>query len=114
MTQAEMLAIVNARVWTADPTRPWADAIAIQGDRVAIVGSSAEVRKLARDATIIDAAGGLVAPASSERENGMLRRGMLANLVLLVGDLTRIAPETIRDARIRLRIVGGRIVFDDR
>jgi predicted amidohydrolase YtcJ len=108
------IAIVNARVWTGDPARPWADAIATQGDRIAVVGSSAEVRKLARDATIIDAAGGLVTPGFMERENDMLRRGMLANLVLLDGDLTRIAPETIRDARFRLTIVGGCIVFDGR
>jgi predicted amidohydrolase YtcJ len=55
-------AIVNARVWTADPSRPWADAIAVRGDRIAAVGSSAEIRKLARNATIIDAAGGMVTP----------------------------------------------------
>lgn len=57
------LAIVNTRVWTGNPQRPWADAVAIAGDRIAAVGTSAEVNKLAgRSATIIDAKGQLVVP----------------------------------------------------
>jgi predicted amidohydrolase YtcJ len=56
------LAVVNARVWTGDTRRPWADAVAIRGDRIAAVGSSAEVRKLAGSAEVIDAQGGMVVP----------------------------------------------------
>ncbi|MCU0636770.1 MAG: amidohydrolase family protein, partial [Gemmatimonadaceae bacterium] len=47
-------------------------------------------------------------------EKGVLSRGRLADLVLIDRDLTRIAPETIRDARVTLTIVGGRIVHDVR
>ena len=57
------LAIVNARIWTGDPRRPWADAIAASADRLVAVGSSAEVRKLATASTrIIDAHGMMVVP----------------------------------------------------
>ncbi len=57
------LVIVNARVWTADPRRPWADAVAVAGDRIAAVGSSAEVRKLVGPSTrIVDAKGMMVTP----------------------------------------------------
>jgi predicted amidohydrolase YtcJ len=57
------LAIVNARVWTGDAQRPWADAIAVTGDRISAVGSSAEVSKMARPTTrVIDAKGGMVVP----------------------------------------------------
>src|ERR687883_92727 len=57
------LAVVNARVWTGDPRRPWADAVAVSGDRVAAVGSSAEVRKLAGpDARVVDAGGQFLVP----------------------------------------------------
>lgn len=56
------LAVVNARVWTGDSTRPWADAIAVGGGRFAMVGSSAAVRKAAGDARVIDAAGQLIVP----------------------------------------------------
>ncbi|HEY0972657.1 MAG TPA: amidohydrolase [Gemmatimonadales bacterium] len=57
------LVVVNARVWTGDARRPWADAIAVRGDRIAAVGSSAEVRKMAgAGARVIDARGGMVTP----------------------------------------------------
>src|SRR5215217_7580308 len=57
------LAVVNARVWTGDTGRPWADAIAVAGDRIAAVGSSAEVRKMAGSATrVIDAQGMMIVP----------------------------------------------------
>jgi predicted amidohydrolase YtcJ len=57
------LAIVNARVWTADNARPWASAVAVSGDVIAAVGSSAEIRKLARAGTrVIDAGGAMVVP----------------------------------------------------
>jgi predicted amidohydrolase YtcJ len=56
------LAVVNARVWTGDSARPWADAFAVRGDRFATVGSSAAVRKIAGNARVIDAAGQMVVP----------------------------------------------------
>lgn len=57
------LAIVNARVWTGDARRPWADAVAVTGERITAVGSSAEIRKLARPTTrVIDATGGMLVP----------------------------------------------------
>jgi hypothetical protein len=45
-------------------------------------------------------------------ERGVLERGRLADFVLIDRDLTRIAPETIRDAHVILTVVGGRVVFD--
>jgi len=60
------LAVVNAKVWTGDPRRPWADAVAVRGDRIAAVGSSAEVKKLAAGAAgrarVLDARGQLLVP----------------------------------------------------
>lgn len=56
------LAVVNARVWTGDARRPWGEAIAVRGDRIAAVASSAEIRKLARDAEVIDAQGQMIVP----------------------------------------------------
>lgn len=57
------LALVNARVWTGDPARPWADAVAVAGDTIAFVGGSAELRKrVPAGARVIDARGGLVTP----------------------------------------------------
>ncbi len=53
--------IVNARVQTGDPKRPWADAVALAGDHVAAVGSSAALRKLApAGVAVVDARGAVV------------------------------------------------------
>jgi predicted amidohydrolase YtcJ len=61
--EAITLAVVNARMWTGDARRPWADGMAMSGDRITTVGSSAEVRKLTTSATrIIDARGMMVTP----------------------------------------------------
>jgi predicted amidohydrolase YtcJ len=49
--------IVNARIATGDPLRPWADALLAADGRVIAVGRSAELRKQARDAEVIDARG---------------------------------------------------------
>ncbi len=56
------LAVVNARVWTGDSTRPWAEALAVRGERIAMVGSSAAVRKVTGNARVIDAGGKMVVP----------------------------------------------------
>ncbi len=57
------LAVVNARVWTGDPRRPWADAVLVTGDRITSVGSSAEIRKAVRPLTrVIDANGRMLVP----------------------------------------------------
>lgn len=59
------LAIVNARVWTANPRQPWATGIAVSGDRIVAVGSGAEIAKLAKgnaSLRVLDAEGGMVVP----------------------------------------------------
>jgi predicted amidohydrolase YtcJ len=54
------LLIVNARVATGDPRRPWADAVAVAGDVVVRIGSSAELRKLGPEIRVVDARGASV------------------------------------------------------
>ena len=46
-----------------------------------------------------------------EDRKGMLKPGMLADMVLIDRDLTAIPPETIRDAKVLKTIVGGRVVY---
>lgn len=85
-TPAPSLAIVNARVWTGDSTRPWADAVAISGDTILAVGSSAEIRKLGAE-RVIDARGGMVAP------------GFIDSHVHFVTGGFRLSSVQLRDAR---------------
>lgn len=79
--------IVNARVWTGDARRPWADAVAIEGDRIKAVGSSAEVMKLAGGARVIDAKGAMVVPGFTDTHVHFIDGGF------------RLASVQLRDAR---------------
>jgi len=45
------LVIVNAHVWTVDDSRPEAAAVAVRGERIVLVGTSDEARRLAGPAT---------------------------------------------------------------
>ena len=47
-----------------------------------------------------------------ERDKGTLERGKLADFVVIDRDLTRVAPETIRDVRVTMTVVGGRVVYE--
>ena len=56
------LALINGRVWTGNPARPSAEAIAIANDRIAAVGSTAEIQARAGRAETIDLHGSFVVP----------------------------------------------------
>jgi hypothetical protein len=45
------LILAGGKVFTGDPARPWAEAVAIAGERILAVGTSAEVRPLADEGT---------------------------------------------------------------
>lgn len=77
------LAVVNARVWTGDARRPWADAIAVREDRIAAVGSSAEIRKLAGGADVIDAKGAMVVPGFNDAHVHFVSSGINLSSVQL-------------------------------
>jgi predicted amidohydrolase YtcJ len=47
-----------------------------------------------------------------EKEKGMLAAGALADFAIIDRDLTKIAPEQIRDAHVTLTAVGGRVVYE--
>ncbi len=60
---AVSLAVLGARVWTGVPERPWAEALAVQGERIVAVGSNDDVRSLVRQGTrVVEAGGKLVVP----------------------------------------------------
>ena len=61
------LAIVNARVFTGDASRPWAEAVAVKANRIVVVGTTAEARAAASATTrVIDAGGRLLIPGIND------------------------------------------------
>lgn len=57
------LVVRHARLWTADSTRPRAEAMAVQGERIVWVGDDRDAeRYIGPTTTVIDAKGGLVLP----------------------------------------------------
>jgi hypothetical protein len=49
-----------------------------------------------------------------ERDKGTLARGKLADLVILTDDILDIPPEKIKDVRVLMTIVGGKVVYGPR
>jgi predicted amidohydrolase YtcJ len=61
------LGIVNAKVFTVDRARPWAEAVGVCGERIDAVGTSDEIRRaLPAGAHIVDAGGRLVVPGFND------------------------------------------------
>ncbi len=71
--------IVNAKVWTAEPSQPLAEAVAIRGNRVVKVGSNAEVRSLVREGQtrVLDLKGALVLPGFIDNHTHFSQAGRL-------------------------------------
>ena len=57
------IAVLNARIWTGNSTQPWAEAVAVGGERILAVGSNEDIRKIVRPATrVIEGNGATVTP----------------------------------------------------
>ena len=59
------VAIVNAKIWTGDDAQPWAQALVIDGDTLALVGSGEDARN-ANAAQVVDAGGRLIVPGFTD------------------------------------------------
>ena len=102
------LAVVNARIWTGDTHRPWADALAVCGDTIVAVASSAEVKKLVRAGTrVLDAQGQFVTPGFIDSHVHFLQGGLALASVQLREARTR-ADFVNRIAEVALRASPGK------
>ena len=86
--------VITGRVWTADPEQPWAEAVAVRGERIIAVGSREEAARVAGEgATTIDAADRLVVP------------GMIDSHIHLVDGGLHLTSVQLRDAKTREEFV---------
>ena len=107
------LIVVNARIWTADTARPWAEALATRGERLLVVGSRAAALRHRGGATrLIDAGGRLVTPGFIDNHTHFNQAGgLLLGVNLLDVSTADSLVARIAAARVRLPegawIVGG-------
>jgi predicted amidohydrolase YtcJ len=70
------LVLLNGTVWTVNPAQPWAEAVAIKGDKILDAGSSQEISRMIRDSTqIIELKGDLVLPGFIDSHTHFLDGG---------------------------------------
>ena len=111
--QPAALVLTGARVWTGDSTRPYAEAIAIAGDRILAVGSASEVGQVVGPKTeVLRLSGRFVAPGFIDDHTHFNSAGalLLGVNLLDVSDGASLVKR-VREARDRMPagswIVGG-------
>jgi len=71
------LILLNGKIWTVDAARPWAEAVAVRGGRIAAVGTTAEVGRLGGAETqVIDLRGAFVLPGFIDSHVHFLNGGL--------------------------------------
>jgi hypothetical protein len=79
------LAILSARIFTGISKQPWAEALCIEGDRIAIVGNNAQVKKACRRKTqIFELNGRLVTPGFVDGHTHFVNFGLTLQRVDLM------------------------------
>jgi predicted amidohydrolase YtcJ len=86
------LILTNGAIYTLDPTRPWAEALAIGGDRILAVGSTAEVTAAYRG-EVVDLQGRMVLPGFHDAHTHPVSGGVQMLQCDLSGAAT--VPETL-------------------
>jgi predicted amidohydrolase YtcJ len=78
-TQADTI-YINGHVYTVDEAHPWAQAMAVRGDRFVFVGDESRARELEGPSTkIVDLHGRTVMPGIHDAHSHMLWAGLAAN-----------------------------------
>src|SRR5262245_14803850 len=108
------LVLLGARVYTLEPNQPWAEAVAIRGDRIVKVGTRDEVKKLVREGRtrVLDLEGRLVLPGLIDNHTHFPQAGrLLLGLNLLEVDEPVEFKKRVGEAAARLPsgawLVGG-------
>jgi predicted amidohydrolase YtcJ len=107
------LLITNANIWTVDPSRPKAEAVAVLGDRIVAVGSNAEVESWRGPRThVIEAGGKLLLPGFNDAHVHFVSGGLQLDSIQLNDatskeEFARRIAERARNTRKGEWITGG-------
>ena len=100
------LLFTGGPVYTADPARPWAEAVAVRGGRILAVGRAAELAELrGPDTEVIDLAGKLLLPGFTESHIHFIELALRAAQVEATE--ARSAGEVAELVRAKLRDLSG-------
>jgi predicted amidohydrolase YtcJ len=92
------LLLTGGRVWTGDASAPWAEAVAVRGERIAAVGTTAAVAALRGAATrVVELGGRLVVPGFNDSHIHLLSGALSLERVDLIED------ETLEGVQARIR-----------
>jgi predicted amidohydrolase YtcJ len=95
------LILTGARVWTGDATSPWAEAVAVRGNRILAVGTESDILPLrGADTRVLSLEGGLVTPGFIDNHTHFNRAGelLLGVNLLEVTDADGLVEEVGRTA----------------
>ena len=99
------LAILSTRIFTGNPKQPWAEALGIKGDRIAAVGTNAQVKKACRRKTqVMELKGRLVTPGFVDGHAHFVNFGLTLQRI----DLMNLPSLTACRERIRRAVAGYR------
>lgn len=99
------LILTGGKVFTADSTRPWAEAIAIRGDRIVAVGTTREMRRLSgRGSREIALDGRVVIPGINDAHTHL---GIAFDASFAIPDTTAAGP-TLAEVLDSVRAVAAR------
>jgi predicted amidohydrolase YtcJ len=100
------LVLAGGRIFTGDPSRPWVEALAIAGDRIQAVGTSADIRaRVGATTRVIDLGGGLVVPGFNDAHT---HPGAMPEAVRLEGPPAMEHDPTLDEVGQRLKAAVGR------
>jgi predicted amidohydrolase YtcJ len=97
------LVLTGGRVWTAETASPWAEAVAIRGERLAYVGTAAGARALRGPKTqVVDVSGRLVVPGFNDAHVHLMEGALSLDQLDLAGE------ERLPGVQARLRAFAAR------
>ncbi len=86
--------LILGRVWTSDAKQPWAEGVAVRGERIVAVGTRDQLEQYRGDKTqVIDAGAGMVVP------------GLIDSHIHLIDGGLQLASVQLRDAKTREEFV---------
>jgi predicted amidohydrolase YtcJ len=117
MTQVADIIITSARIFTSNPDQPWAEAVAMRGNKIVHVGTTLEVAEWRGNGTkLIDGEGHTLTPGFIDSHFHLLSGAMSLGTAELqkgktLDDLFQLEPQNILSAKPALTLVDGKIVY---